>query len=166
MSSPTNQTIQYISLLEGRDPAEVMAATPARLAALLEGVTVQQAERSPSPGKWNLRELMAHLADSEIAWSWRMRQIFAEDNPNLQPFDQDRWAKAYSAYSFERAFSTWKALRMWNLDFVRGLTETEKTRPATHPEVGDMTLWTVVSIAAGHDLHHLRALEAAGAFWR
>jgi uncharacterized damage-inducible protein DinB len=166
MLSPTNQTIQYISLLEGRDPAEVMAATPARLAALLEGVTAPQAERSPAPGKWSLRELMAHLADSEIAWSWRMRQIFAEDNPHLQPFDQDRWAKAYSAYAFEHAISTWNSLRSWNLDFVRGLTETEKTRPATHPEVGDMTLWTVVSIAAGHDLHHLRALEAAGAFWR
>ncbi len=153
-------------MLEDRDPADVMAETPGRLGVLLDGVTAEEAERRPAPGKWSLRELMAHLADSEIAWSWRMRQIFSEDNPNLQPFDQDRWAKVYSAYSFAQAFSTWKALRAWNLEFVRGLAESDKGRPATHPEVGEMTLWTVVSIAAGHDLHHLRALGAAGEFWR
>ena len=166
MTTPTNQSNRYLSLLKGRDPAEVMAETPGRLAVLLDGVTAEQAERSPAPGKWSLRELMAHLADSEIAWSWRMRQVFAEDNPNLQPFDQDRWAKVYSTYSFAQAASTWKVLRAWNLEFLRGLSEADKARPATHPEVGEMTLWTVARIAAGHDLHHLRALEAAGDFWR
>jgi uncharacterized damage-inducible protein DinB len=166
MSTPTNQSSLYISLLEGRNAAEVMAETPGRLAVLLDGVTAEKAERSPAPGKWSLRELMAHLADSEIAWSWRMRQVFSEDNPNLQPFDQDYWAKVYSTYSFTQAVSTWKALRAWNLAFLHGLSAADKARPATHPEVGTMTLWTVVSIAAGHDLHHLRALEVAGAFWR
>jgi uncharacterized damage-inducible protein DinB len=166
MTTPTNQSKQYLSLLEGRDAVEVMAETPGRLGVLLDGVTLEQAEKSPAPGKWSLRELMAHLADSEIAWSWRMRQVFSEDNPNLQPFDQDRWAKVYPTYTFKQAFSTWKALRAWNLEFLRGLSAADRARPATHPEVGEMTLWSIARIAAGHDLHHLRALEAAGAFWR
>ena len=166
MQTTTLQTNHYIALLEGRDPGDVMAETLGRLAVLLDGVTAEEAERSPAPGKWSLREVMAHLADCEIVWSWRMRQILGEDNPRLQPFDQDKWAKAYSAYSFAQAFSTWKALRAWNLDFLRGLTEVDKERPAIHATHGDVTLWTVVSFAAGHDLHHLNALKTSGTFWR
>ena len=145
---------------------DVMVETPGLLAALLDGVTAIEAERAPAPGKWSLRETMAHLADCEIAWSWRMRQICSEESPTLQPFDQDKWAKAYGAYSFAQAFSTWKALRSWNLEFLRGLSEAHKQRPAIHAEYGEITLEMVVSIAAGHDLHHLNALKSAGAFWR
>ena len=38
----------------------------------------------------------------------------------LQPFDQDAWARVYSAYSFDATWTTYKALRAWNVAFVRG----------------------------------------------
>jgi uncharacterized damage-inducible protein DinB len=159
MSEETIPVIPYVRLLEGRDPLEVLAATPALLAGLLDGLSPEQVERKPSPTKWNLREIMAHLADCEIAWSWRLRQIFSEENPTLQPFEQDAWAKIYTSYSMTQARATWDALRAWNLAFLGGLTEAQKHRPATHPEIGRLTLWTVASIAAGHDRHHLHSLE-------
>ncbi len=159
MSEETVPFIPYVKLLEGRDPLEVLAATPAQLATLLDGRTPEQIERKPSTTKWNLREIVAHMADCEIAWSWRLRQVLSEDNPMLQPFEQDRWATIYASYSITQARATWDALRAWNLAFLGGLTETQKHRAATHPEIGKLTLWTVASIAAGHDLHHLHSLE-------
>jgi uncharacterized damage-inducible protein DinB len=154
--SEQNPVIPYVKLLEGRDPVAVLAATPAQLASLLDGLTPEQIERRPAPNKWCVREVVAHLADCEIAWSWRLRQTLAEDNPQLQPFDQDHWAKAYASYTLDQAHATWKALRAWNVALLSALTEDQKHRPATHAKFGQITLWTIAAIAAGHDLHHLR----------
>ena len=52
------------------------------------------------------------------------------------------------------------ALRAWNVAFVRGLSEVDKRKVLTHPERGEETLWTIVEIMGGHDLHHLATLEA------
>jgi hypothetical protein len=78
----------------------------------------------------------------------------------IQPFEQDAWAKVYDAYSFELAWATFKALRAWNVAFVGALSEADKKKGYTHPERGgDETLWTLVEIMAGHDLHHLAGLK-------
>lgn len=151
----------YTHLLDGRDPAEVLRSTPARLNRLLAAMTPEQIEHKPGPKRWSTRELLCHLADCELAWAWRLRIIYGADNPTLQPFDQDPWAAAYDgvAYTTDAARATWSAVRRWNLALIEGFTEEQKHRPAHHPEIGDITLWTVVEIAAGHDLHHLTALE-------
>ena len=151
----------YVHLLEGRDPAAVLRETPGRLTDLLKQLTPEQIEHKPAPHKWSIREILCHLADCEIAWAWRLRQIYASENPTLQPFEQDPWARAYDGvgYTATAARTTWTALRQWNLDLIEGLSEGDKRRPAHHPEIGDVTLATIIEIAAGHDLHHVNSLE-------
>jgi uncharacterized damage-inducible protein DinB len=152
--------VPYVDLLEGRDAAKVMAETPARLGLILDGLSTEEIEVQPAPGKWSVREIIAHLADCEIAWSWRLRQVYGEDHVTIQPFEQDAWAKVYGAYSFELAWDTFKALRAWNVAFVGALTDADKKKGYTHPERGGSeTLWTLVEIMAGHDLHHLAGLK-------
>jgi uncharacterized damage-inducible protein DinB len=150
--------VPYAGALGGWDALAVIAATPGRFARVLEGVTVEQAEVPLAPGKWSLREVMAHLADCEIAWAWRLRQALAEDHAVLQPFDQDAWARVYGEYSLAEAWACYSGLRAWNVAFVRGLSEAEKERVYTHPERGEERLWTIVKIMGGHDLHHLARL--------
>jgi len=149
----------YADVLNHRDPLAVIAETPARLAVVLAGISTEEADLRPAPGKWCLREIIAHLADCEIAWSWRLRQVLAEDNAVLAPFDQDAWSRIYGAYSLEAAWATYKALRAWNVSFLRALSEAERSKPYTHPTRGPETLWTIAQIMAGHDLHHLATLE-------
>lgn len=151
----------YVHLLEGRDPADVLRSTPARLNKALAALTPEQIDHKPSPQKWSLREILCHMADCEIAWAWRLRLIYGSEKPNLQPFEQDEWAKVYSGpgYTAEAARATWSAARRWNLALIEALSEADKHRPATHPELGDITLWTIAEIAAGHDVHHLTQLE-------
>jgi hypothetical protein len=55
--------------------------------------------------------------------------------------------------------ATFRALRAWNLAFIHSLTAEQRSREVTHPERGTMTVWTIVETMAGHDLHHLAALE-------
>ena len=149
----------YAYAVEGRDPAVVIAETPGRLAKALASLTAEEMEAEPAPGKWCVREVMAHMADCEIAFGFRLRQAYSGET-HLQPFDQDAWARAYGAYSAAQALATFTALRAWNVAFVRELTEADKELPAMHPERGEMVLWTIVETMAGHDSHHLMKLEA------
>jgi uncharacterized damage-inducible protein DinB len=151
--------VPYAEALAGHDPQKTIADTPERLMELLDGLSEEQIEARPAPGKWNLRETIAHLADCEIAWSWRLRQAYALPHATLEPFEQDDWARSYAAYSLAEAIGCFKALRKWNIAFIGSLTPADRLNPITHPHSGEQTLWTLVEIMAGHDLHHLEALE-------
>lgn len=151
--------IPYAGVLGGRDPELVIAETPARLERVLNRLTIEQVEARPAPGKWCVREVVAHLADCEIAWSWRLRFVLENERGEVQPFDQDAWARMYDRYPLGHARAMFEELRAWNIAFVDGLTEADKRKAYVHPERGEETLWNLVEIMAGHDLHHLQKLE-------
>src|SRR5882762_4389800 len=98
--------VPYSQHIIGLDPEMVIAETPARLFAVLDKLSTDELEVHPAPGKWNLREVMCHLADCEIAWAWRLRVAFEKDRAEMQPFDQDPWARMYSQYSYAQAKAT------------------------------------------------------------
>jgi uncharacterized damage-inducible protein DinB len=148
----------YLQALGGNDPVTVMAETPRRMEAVVERLSSAEIEARPGPGKWSVREILAHLADCEIAFGFRLRQVYAGVQV-MQPFDQDNWARGYGSYSAALALATFVAMRDWNLAFICGLSEADKQMEGMHPERGDMALWTIVETIAGHDLHHLKALE-------
>src|SRR6266581_6979173 len=58
----------------------------------LRGLTAEESTFVQGPGKWTIRQLARHVADTEIVVGMRMRQIIAEDKPTLIPFDQELWA--------------------------------------------------------------------------
>lgn len=150
----------YASYLGNQDPIRVLTETPARLRQLAASLK-DRINTPPAPGKWSPREILAHLADTELTFAFRYRQALADDNHVIQPFDQERWAKGYSAYSAEQALSMFASAREWNLTLLRTLTPEQLARKVTHPERGTMVVKTIVETAAGHDLNHLKQLEAA-----
>lgn len=90
----------------------------------------------------------------------RLRQTLSEDHHVIQPFDQERWAANYGAYSLKEALAMFGAARSWNLALLRSLRPEAYSKPVTHPERGAMTFRTIVETMAGHDLNHLAQLEA------
>jgi uncharacterized damage-inducible protein DinB len=149
----------YARFLDGTEPIPVITATVERLHALIDPLTPAQADRAPEPGKWSIREIMAHLADCELVFSVRLRQTMAEEHHIVQPFDQNLWAERYAAYDLKSAFEMFTAARNWNLKFLTTITEDDRHHPVTHPERGTMTLWTIVETIAGHDINHLQQIE-------
>jgi hypothetical protein len=145
----------YASYVGDRDPLKVIAATPDRLVQLS---AAQQ--HAPAPGKWDMRQILCHLADCEIAFAFRLRQAVAEDQHTIQPFDQDRWAESYAGYDAPAAIDVFRALRAWNVKFIQAQPAPVFDKPVTHPERGTMCFRTIVETMAGHDLNHLRQMEA------
>jgi DinB superfamily len=144
-------------------PLDIMSATSRRLRELIETIGPERMDSPPGPGKWSARDIVAHLADSEIAIGFRLRQTLAEDHHVIQPFDQDRWATSYPASDARLAIEAFTALRAWNLALIRSVKPEDFSKPVTHPERGTMTFQTVVETVAGHDRNHLKQLEAIAA---
>ena len=153
----------YARHLNGQDPIPVLTTTSERLHALIAPLSGAQINTHPEPGKWSICQIVSHLADCEIVFSFRLRQAAAEDHAVIQPFDQDAWAARYSAYHIEPALRLFQAARTWNLLFLTTISQDDRHRPTTHPERGTMTLWTIVETLAGHDINHLQQLERLAA---
>jgi hypothetical protein len=151
----------YEKFLEGRDPRAILPQTPVRLRELATSLGAAALERPLAPGKWSVREILCHLADTEIVFAFRLRQTQAEDHHLVQPFDQDVWARNYSAYDADSALRMFTAIRDWNLRFITSVPDDRFGKRLTHPERGEMTFRVLVETMAGHDLNHLQQIEAA-----
>jgi uncharacterized damage-inducible protein DinB len=149
----------YASFLGSRNALDTVAQTPARIAGLAAAIGTARADVAPTPGKWSAREIVAHLADCEAVFAFRLRQTLAEDNPTIQPFDQEKWAAVYAAYDLASALEAFAALRRWNVALIRSLDPEAFKRRVTHPERGAMTFQTLVETMGGHDLNHIAQLE-------
>ena len=93
----------YAGSLADRDPLSVLNATPSRLRETAARLGAADLEQSLAPGKWSARKIICHLADCEIAFGYRWRQVAAQPRHAIQPFDQDLWAAQYDSLSANAA---------------------------------------------------------------
>jgi uncharacterized damage-inducible protein DinB len=149
----------YAVYLGGQDPIPIITVTAELLHSLIDPLSAAHIDRAPAPGKWSIREIVAHLADCELVFSFRLRQALAEDHPVIQPFDQAKWGERYAPYDIVSGLALFTAIRNWNLKLLTTVTEADRHRPTTHPERGTMTLWIIVETMAGHDINHLQQVE-------
>lgn len=154
-----SQLNPYEQFLAGEEPLKVLASTARHIEDIVDELGSERANSSPAPGKWSPREIICHLADTEMVFAFRLRQTLAEDHHVIQPFDQQKWATLYSAYEMQDALATFGAVRSWNLALLRSLCPTDHAKGVTHPERGAMTFYTIVETMAGHDLNHIGQLE-------
>ena len=153
----------YARFLNGQDPIPVLTTTAERLRTFTAGLTGAQINTPPAPRKWSICEIVAHLADCETVFCFRLRQTLAPalDQPHaiIQPFDQEAWSKRYAAYHLEPGLALFHAARNWNLLFLTTVSQDDRHRLTTHPERGTMPFWTIVETMAGHDINHLQQIE-------
>jgi uncharacterized damage-inducible protein DinB len=149
----------YAVYLGGQDPIPVITRTAELLHLMIDPLSPAHIDRAPAPGKWSIREIVAHLADCELVFAFRLRQALAENHPIIQPFNQTVWGEHYAAYDIVSALRMFEATRNWNVKLLTTVTDADRHRPITHPERGTMTLWTIVETMGGHDVNHIQQIE-------
>jgi hypothetical protein len=90
---PQGYQRELLALLGTGDPLEVMEATLATFRRRTAGLAAETVDRRPAPQEWSVAELLGHLWDAEVAYSFRARAILAQDRPPLIGYDQDAWAR-------------------------------------------------------------------------
>lgn len=149
----------YEKYLDGRPLESILGSTEQEIAKLVHTMGLQKAMQSPAPGKWSPVEIIAHLADCEIAFGFRLRQTLAEDDHVLQPFDQEKWGAHYAGITASQALAAFGGMRAWNLALIGRTLPHAAGKTVTHPERGTMTFGTIVETMAGHDINHLIQLK-------
>ena len=143
------------------DPVVVLSQTPSRIKALITGVEAAALSRRPSPDKWSIAEIIAHLADSELVFGYRLRMIFTVPGVHLQAFDPDRFASTFDYVSCDAHTSAevFAATRMGTLAMLRRVAPPLMDNAGTHEEWGTETARSLVRLEAGHDKNHLAQIE-------
>lgn len=154
-------TAAVIDLLGDRQPLDVLRATPAAIHRATAGLSDDQLVRPESDGKWSIRHVLQHLADSELVWGWRLRLVLAQDRPSLTGYDQDAWAARlrYDAIRAEDALADFSVLRRSNLRLLAVAKDSDLDRVGVHAERGEESVRHMMRLYAGHDLLHLRQIE-------
>ena len=152
----------YAPELEGRDPLLAMRDSIPAIANEVAGWTSEQFERPYAPGKWTARQVLIHLAQTELALGARARMALTTPNFQAQSFDQDGWLARELGVSGRDAVNVFVALATLNLALYASLTEAERQTTLTHDEYGELTVDWIIYQQAGHQVHHLRQLLALG----
>ena len=144
-----------------RNPLSALRTTARTLARIVSRTRRQLLARRPEPDEWSAVEVMAHLADVELAAGFRIRKIVSEPRPLLTAYDQEAWAKAlrYSRQDPRELLGTFRAVRDFNLRVLRSLGPTQRRRVGIHSEYGSIRLDQLVAHLAEHDLTHLNQIR-------
>ena len=154
-------TAALLKLLGDRDPLEVMREMPQKLSAAVKDVPRDRVAAPEAPGKWSIRDVVQHLADSELNGSIRFRMVLAQDRPPLIGYDQDLWAQRlhYSETKIDEAMAEFTTLRRANVRLFERTNDADRARVGIHSERGEESLAHLMKLYAAHDLVHLRQIE-------
>jgi hypothetical protein len=141
---------------------EVAEKSPKEIAAAVSGLSPQVLRYKPAPDKWSILEILGHLADIEIVYAYRLRQMLADKKPVIAPMDQDDWAKnlGYLDTPAPELVALYGLNRHHNLRLLRRLKVGDLEKAAFHPEYQQIvTVATLVERMAGHGTNHLQQIE-------
>jgi uncharacterized damage-inducible protein DinB len=134
---------------------------PATLRQAVEGLSESELDATPIPGKWSIRQVVCHLADSEILYADRMKRILAEHEPALLNADPDRFLAAIEIRNRQLAdeLQLIAALRRHMSPILKALQPEHFDRIGIHSIAGPLTLREVLQRAVDHILHHVAFIE-------
>jgi uncharacterized damage-inducible protein DinB len=164
-ASAPGQATEYVAavlnLLGDRDGLDVLERTAKALGRTLHALSDAEISQPEAAGKWSVRDVVQHLADSEIVWGFRLRMTLAQDRPPLMGYDQDLWALRlhYEKADPKQALEQFGVMRRSNLVLLKGASRDDLQRVAVHAERGEQTIEQMVRLCAGHDLLHLNQVE-------
>lgn len=130
----------------------------------LAGATDAELDARPAPGKWTAREIVHHLADSEMSSAIRLRKLLAEDGPIIQGYNQDEFARRlHYDRPIASSLAAFGAARACTGELLDRLTEADWTRGGIHTESGAYSVTRWLELYAPHAHNHADQIRRARA---
>lgn len=136
--------------------AEVMRA--------LEGISPAELDFRPAPRSWSPREVIHHLADSEMTSAIRLRLLLAQDHPTIVGYDQEAFAEVlFYDRPIEASLAAFRAARETTAQILERMDDEQFERTGTHTEVGAYSVDRWLEIYAAHAHGHADQIRRARA---
>jgi hypothetical protein len=133
-----------------------------RLAAALDTLTEADLDNRSGPGEWSPREIVHHLAVSELIGAVRLRRLIAEKNPAIQPYDQEAYARRlFSERPLDASLGAIKYAIRTNAGILRRLSDEQWTTGGTHLAMGPFDIDRWLTVYSGHLAGHVEQLARA-----
>jgi hypothetical protein len=127
-------------------------------------ITPEELDARAGPGRWSTREIVHHLADSELSAGFRLRVILAQDHPVIQGFDQDEFARRlHYDRPHEVSLELFKYVRDSTAELLERMSPSDWLRQATHSELGAYGAERWLEIYGNHAHKHARQIREARA---
>jgi hypothetical protein len=134
------------------------------ISAALEEISEAELAAREAPGEWSPREIVHHLADSEMTSAIRLRLLIAQDAPTLLGYDQEAFVRhLYSDRPIEPSLAAFAAARAATTPILRRLSEEQWRRAGTHSESGSYSVEDWLRIYSGHAHDHADQIRRARA---
>ena len=147
---------------EFRKHLDAAEKSPKQIAAAVSGLPDKTLRYKPAPDKWCILEILAHLADIEILYAHRIRQMLADKKPVVAPIDQDDWARnlGYMSESAPELVALYGLNRHHTLQLLRRIKLEDMDKTAFHPELQkDVNVAEYVQRLSAHGANHLQQIE-------
>ncbi len=150
----------YLSKVPDGDLLEMLEAQRRETQALIAGVSDAKATHRYAPGKWSVKEVIGHLADTERVFCYRALRFARADDTPLPGFDEKAWAPAgrFDARSLKDLAGELDAVRRATIALFSGMDAEALTRRGTANN-NPITVRALAWIIAGHERHHVGILR-------
>jgi len=134
------------------------------VAAALEGASDKELDTKPAPGKWSAREIVHHLADSEMTSAVRLRLLVAEEHAAIRPYDEKAFAiRLHYQRPIANSLLAFQAARLSTGELLDAMTDAEFAKKGTHPDHGSYGVERWLEIYADHAHNHADQIRKARA---
>ena len=116
-----------------------------------------------APGKWSIRYVLLHLADSETVLFDRIRRVLSEPRQVLWVYDEDAWARGldYSRVPLDISRRVYESVRSAIIYYADQYYEQKGDLEFVHSVTGVRTLKDEFDKVASHNEHHLEQIRLA-----
>lgn len=133
-----------------------------RLQEVVGGLTDAQLQSTYREGSWNVRQLIHHIADSQLNMYQRLKLALTDDNPIVPAFDQDKWAVLPDTeLPVESSIKMLAGINERVVVLGKQLSNEHLSRTFTHEVDGSITVATKLAKLAWHEEHHLAHIKIA-----
>jgi len=139
----------------------VLEQTPIIIEKLVALASEDQLHWKPSMERWSISEVLAHLADVEVAgFRERIERMAQSDMPQLAAYDQNAQYQAgrYSGGKAREHLKVFCHERDRSLSWLRYLPESVLGRKGQHAAFGVISVAQLMNEWAFHDLGHIRQI--------
>jgi uncharacterized protein (TIGR03083 family) len=152
--------VGYIGNVPERDPVAVLAAQIDVTAALLRGLSEADALKRYAPGKWSVKEIVGHLADTERIMAYRALRIARGDETPLPGFDENAFVPPakFDARPLPDLVAELRTTRAATLALFRTFDADAWRRRGTASGKA-VSVRAIGYMIPGHERHHVEILK-------
>jgi uncharacterized damage-inducible protein DinB len=124
----------------------------------VQRVSPEKWSETPVAGRWSIAQVVCHLADFEVIYATRIKQVLAEDNPALPGVSEELFAARlhYSQRSVSDELQLITLQRRQLCTILQSADLEDYQRTGVHTEAGPVTLETLLETTTEHLEHHLK----------